>query len=239
VRSDPHRPPCIWRQVDRGRIVAAVRFGPDYEETRRLADGTLVRLRLLRPTDRAKLLAGFAELSEASRYSRFFTAMPELPERMLERLLHTDDRNHVAIAAEAGDVAPDSAPGYGVARFLRLEETPDVAEAAVVVVDRMQRRGLGKLLLSRLAAAARERGITRFRAEVLRTNHAVVSLLDGVDGAEAPRFDGPVAIYELGLPGHGEEEAHHGPLFGFLRLAASGLDVLLRRLLPDRHPPSP
>jgi GNAT superfamily N-acetyltransferase len=232
------RPRPRWREVARRRIVTAVRFGHDYVEVHRLADGTAVRLRLLRPADRAKLLAGFAELSEASRYSRFFTAMPELPDRMLERLLHTDDWNHLAIVAEAADVATESAAGYGVARFLRLEETPDVAEAAVVVVDRMQRRGLGKLLLSRLAAAARERGIMRFRAEVLRSNHAVVSLLDGLDGADAPHFEGSVAIYELGLPGRGEEDAHHGPLFGFLRLAASGLEVVLRRLLPERHPPS-
>jgi GNAT superfamily N-acetyltransferase len=216
-----------------------VRFGRDYEEIRRLADGTAVRLRLLRPDDRAKLLAGFAELSDASRYARFFTAMPELPDRMLERLLHTDDQNHVAIAAEAGDVVSAAAPGYGVARFLRLEETPDVAEAAIVVVDRMQRRGLGKLLLARLAAAARERGITRFRAEVLRTNHAIVSLLDEVAGDAQTHFDGPVAIYELALPGRHEDEAEHGPLFGFLRLAATGLQVLLRRLLPEHHAPSP
>jgi GNAT superfamily N-acetyltransferase len=212
-----------------------VRFGPDYEEVRRLADGTSVRLRLLRADDRAKLLAGFAELSDASRYTRFFTAMPELPDKMVERLLHTDGWNHVAIAAEAGDVDPASAPGYGVARFLRLEETPDVAEAAVVVVDRMQRRGLGKLLLARLAAAARERGVTRFRAEVLRTNHAVVSLLDDLDGQAHPRFDGSVAIYELALPAANEADVHHGPLFGFLKLAATGLEFLLRRLLPERH----
>jgi hypothetical protein len=57
-----------------------VRFGTDYEETRRLADGTSVRLRLLRREDRAKLLAGFARLSDESRYSRFFTATPRLSE---------------------------------------------------------------------------------------------------------------------------------------------------------------
>ena len=216
-----------------------MRFGPEYEEIRRLADGTRVRLRLLGPDDRAKLLAGFAELSDASRYSRFFTAMPELPERMLDRLLHTDGMNHLAIAAEAGDVPSASAPGYGVARFLRLEETPDVAEAAVVVVDRMQRRGLGTLLLARLAAAARERGITRFRAEVLRTNHAVVALLEDVGEHADVRFDGPVAIYELALPGRHEEEAHHGPLFGFLKLAAAGLQVLLRRVLPEQRESAP
>lgn len=220
-----------------------MRFGPDYEEVRRLADGTAVRLRLLRPEDRPKLLAGFDELSDASRYARFFTAMPELPERMLDRLLHPDGRDHLAIAAEAGDVPSADAQGYGVARFVRLPESPDVAEAAVVVIDRMQRRGLGTLLLARLAAAARERGITRFRAEVLRTNQAVVSLLDGLHAGADPHFDGPVASYELALPAppdeHVDEHAHDGALFTFLKLAATGLQVLLRRLLPDDGAPAP
>jgi len=69
----------------------------------------------------------------------------------------------------------------GIARFIRLKDDPAVAEAAVTVVDHMQRRGLGKLLVSALAQAARERGITRFRAEVLRTNEAMLALLRELD----------------------------------------------------------
>ena len=80
-----------------------MRFGTDYEETRRLPDGTRVRLRLLGPGDRAKLLAGFERLSDESRYARFFTAMPRLSETMLDRLLDTDGWKHLAIVAEAGD----------------------------------------------------------------------------------------------------------------------------------------
>jgi GNAT superfamily N-acetyltransferase len=206
----------------------------------RLADGTPVRLRLLRPDDRAKLLAGFARLSDESRYARFFTAMPRLSDTTLDRLLATDGWNHLAIAAEAGDQPPESAAGLGVARFIRLPEAPDVAEAAVAVVDDMQRRGLGTLLLARLAAAARERGIHHFRAEVMRTNQAMVSLLHGIDADAHPTYDGSVAVYDLAVP----DDAHagerpEGPLFGMLRLAASGLHVVLRRLrLADDEPAS-
>jgi len=209
-------------------------------ETRRLADGTTVRLRLLRPDDRAKLLAGFARLSDESRYSRFFTATPRLSETTLDRLLATDGWNHVAIAAEAGDQPPETAEGLGVARFVRLPEAEDVAEAAVAVVDHMQHRGLGTLLLARLAAAARERGIRHFRAEVMRTNQAMVSLLHRIDADAQPTYDGSVAIYDLAVPesAHAEERPQ-GPLLGMLRLAASGLQVVLRRLhLADDEPAS-
>jgi GNAT superfamily N-acetyltransferase len=213
-----------------------VRFGPDYEEHRRLPDGTPVRLRLVGPADREKLLAGFARLSDESRYTRFFTAMPRLPDATLDRLLHTDGWNHLAIGAEADDGPTETAEGYGIARFIRLDEAPDAAEAAVVVVDSMQRRGLGKLLLSRLAAAARERGITHFRAEILRTNQPMIALLHEIDGAAHPTYEGHVAVYDFAVPAHGDDDTHHGPLFGVLRLAAAGLQVALRRLLPAAPP---
>lgn len=209
-----------------------MRFGPDYVEDRRLADGTAVRLRLLTPGDRAKLRDGFDHLSPESRYTRFFAAMPRLSETTLDRLLDTDDWNRLAIVAEAGDRPMADAAGYGIARFTRLDDST-AAEAAVVVVDDMQRRGLGKLLLARISAAARERGVTHFRAEVLRSNQAMMALLHDVDHSARAAFDGPVAVYDLPLPEFGERDAQHGTLFHMLRLAASGLQVVLRRLIPE------
>lgn len=207
-----------------------LRFGPTWSEERRLADGTKVRLRLLRREDRQWLLAGFERLSPESRYLRFFAATPRLPESVLRRLLDTDGWNHLAIAAEAEADGEAVAEGVGVARMIRLKDAPDTAEAAVTVVDHMQRRGLGKLLLSRLAAAARERGITRFRAEVLRTNTPMKALLRDLDETARPvRDDGSVAVYELVLPEPVTEEML-GPLFDLLKLAGAGVEVLLRWL---------
>ncbi|HUE29393.1 MAG TPA: GNAT family N-acetyltransferase, partial [Verrucomicrobiae bacterium] len=134
-----------------------MRFTGDYSSTHRLTDGTPVRLRLLRRADRKKLVAAFDRLSPESRYRRFFTAMPRLPDKLLRRLLDTDGWNHVAIGAETMTEDPAEGEGVGIARFIRLKDQPTVAEAAVTVVDHMQRRGLGKLLVSALAAAARER----------------------------------------------------------------------------------
>ncbi len=190
-----------------------MRFTGDYSSTHRLADGTPVRLRLLRRADREKLVAAFDRLSPESRYRRFFTAMPRLPEKLLRSLLDIDGWNHVAIGAETVTTDPAEAEGVGIARFIRLKDEPAVAEAAVTVVDHMQRRGLGKLLVSALAQAARERGITRFRAEVLRTNEAM-----------------SLATYDLALPEPPAEERMTGPVYGLLRLAAAGLQVALRRL---------
>ena len=72
----------------------------DEGTTHRLADGTLVRTRPLRPDDREKLRNGFARLSPESKYRRFFSAPATLSEASLDYLTTTDGRDHVAIGAE-------------------------------------------------------------------------------------------------------------------------------------------
>ena len=162
----------------------------------RLADATEATIRMLSPEDRESFLAGFERLSRESRYLRFFTAMPRLPDSMLHRLLSTDGTDHVALAAWCNGNADMI---VGVARFVRLRKGGDTAEAAVAVVDHMQRRGIAWLLLSHLAEAARERGILRFRAEVLSANHAVRALLRDLVKATPVAVDGNI-VYDVEVP---------------------------------------
>ena len=183
-----------------GSRAERLRFGEHWAAVHRLGDGTNTRLRLLCAEDRDLLLEGFEKLSSESRYRRFFTAMPRLPENILQRLLRVDGWNHVAVAAEAATHGSGGEEPFGVARFIRLSEMSATAEAAVAVVDHMQGRGLGKLLLSALAAAARERGITKFRAEVLRSNEAVKALLRRLGESLQPvSADSVTAVYEVNL----------------------------------------
>ena len=184
----------------------------------RLADGTAVTVRMLRPEDREAFLAGFARLSPRSRYLRFFTAMPRLPESVLRRLLDTDGIDHVALAAWRS-VGGDAVEAIGVARLIRLAAASDTAEAAVAVVDHMQARGVGGALLADLCEAARERGIRRFRAEVMLENHAVAALLHELDASAKPvAVEGDVAVYEFDVPSAAEGPA--GVVFRMLRSIA-------------------
>jgi GNAT superfamily N-acetyltransferase len=203
-----------------------LRFTDEWSAVERLSDGTKVRLRLLRRGDRKPLVEGFDSLSEETRYRRFFTAMPRLTESMIRKLLDVDGENRVALVAEAAEGEAEPRGFWGIARFSRLLESPDLAEAAVAVVDPLQRRGLGKLLLTRLADAARERGITHFQAEIQRTNEPMNALLHDLDATARPSFRGTLAVYDVVLPEAGEES---GPLFQFLRAAAEGISFALRR----------
>ena len=107
-----------------------------------------------------------------------------------------DGTDHVALAAWCNGNADMI---VGVARFVRLRKGGDTAEAAVAVVDHMQRRGIAWLLLSHLAEAARERGILRFRAEVLSANHAVRALLRDLVKATPVAVDGNI-VYDVEVP---------------------------------------
>ena len=72
-------------------------------------------VRALCPDDAPALAEGFEQLSEASRYRRFFTAKPHLSEQSLAFLTAIDHHDHEALVA----VEPDSGQLLGVARFIR------------------------------------------------------------------------------------------------------------------------
>ncbi|MBN6041574.1 bifunctional GNAT family N-acetyltransferase/acetate--CoA ligase family protein [Amycolatopsis sp. 195334CR] len=132
-----------------------------------LSDGGTVHLRPVVPDDADGLVALHGRLSERTRYLRYFGAYPRIPQRDLERFSRVDHHDRVAFAAMLGDNI------VAVGRYERLDRGPS-AEVAFVVDDAHQGRGLGSILLEHLAAAASERGLRRFVAEVLAENPQMV-----------------------------------------------------------------
>jgi RimJ/RimL family protein N-acetyltransferase len=134
-----------------------------------LSDGSTVYLRQIRPEDAAAIVAMHSRFSERTRYLRYFGAYPQIPPRDLERFTTVDHHDRVAFVALLGDDI------IAVARYERIDGG-DSAEVAFVVEDAHQSRGLGPILLEHLAAAARERGVARFVAEVLAENSAMLGV---------------------------------------------------------------
>jgi GNAT superfamily N-acetyltransferase len=91
-------------------------------------------------------------------------------------------------------------PGVGAARWIRLREAPEEAEAAVTVADEFQGRGIGTALLWVLARSALERGVVAFRVAVLGDNHPMLHVLNEA-GARVGRWESGVAEYLVPLAG--------------------------------------
>ncbi len=206
-----------------------VHTGPSFRQEHALADGRQVVLRHVRPGDAAELQRAFERLSPESRYRRFFGGLMHLTEPMLRYLTDVDGRDHVAIVATIESPDLKTERGLGVARFVRMKDEPTVAEAAVTVVDDAQRKGLGRLLATTLAEAARERGVRTFRADVLAENEPMRAIMQEIGAVERGRDSG-VVTYDVNLDTI--VHAPGGPLDRLLRAAASSMAVLLRRLGP-------
>ena len=185
-------------------------FTLDYEERAQLRDGTPIVLRLLRPEDRELLKQGFERLSPESRYTRFFAPKLTLTDDELRYLCEIDQESHFAIGAlrtgENGEPV-----GMGIARFIALRDEPGVAEAAITVADEAQGRGLGRLLFLRLCAAARERGIAKFKCEVLGTNAGMKHLLDAIAPDRRIEVTQGVMTFELAVPDVSATATSGGP----------------------------
>ncbi len=127
-------------------------------------------LRPIQPSDDTKLLDLYYRLSPQSLYNRFFT-IPKPDPDYAAYLANVDAINHVALIGEIDDKI------VAVGRFVRKDDAPDVAEASFTVADAWQGKGLGSLMLERLATLARQQGIRVFECQVLAENHRMMKML--------------------------------------------------------------
>ena len=134
-----------------------------------LTDGGTAHLRPITPEDADRLRAFHSRLSQETVYNRFFAYRPSLSDADVARFTQVDHDERVALVATLHDDI------IGVVRYDRLPGGAD-AEVAFVVEDPHQGRGLGAVLLEHLAAAARERGIECFVADVLPTNRPMLAV---------------------------------------------------------------
>jgi len=145
-----------------------------YFATEVLRGGTTVRIRSIRPDDKAKLLDHFNRLSEQSRRYRFFGGRKSLSDRELKRLTELDFVNHVGLALTMSIGGIEQF--IGVARYLRGSDLSR-AEIALAILDDYQGRGIGPLLIHHLARIASAHGIQTFEANVLGGNDRMLRVI--------------------------------------------------------------
>lgn len=157
----------------------------------RLRDGRDVTIRPIRPEDEPLILALHAAHSENTIRMRFFGMVKTLSRESLVRLCHIDYDRQMALTAVLHEKGEPRL--LGVSRYYLYPET-GTAEFALVVSDAYQRQGLGRHLMQRLIAIARERGVQRLVGQVLAENTPMLRLLKSLGFSSLALKDGAVDV---------------------------------------------
>jgi len=147
-----------------------------------LADGGVVHLRPARLDDEAAIRAMHRRLSPETIRFRFFEAFPRLLDHDVDRVITADRRDRVALLATLGEDV------VGLAYYSRARDRRE-AEVAFLIEDAHQGRGLGSVVLEHLAVIGREAGLSRFTADVLPDNQAMVAVFREVGFDVKAAFD--------------------------------------------------
>jgi|SRR5215212_4058285 GNAT superfamily N-acetyltransferase len=160
-----------------------------------LRDGACVPVREIRAEDAGALQRLVARSSERSIELRFFGPLKELSEERARRFAEVDGVDRFALVALDPE---DEGELVAVVRY-ELEAGTDGAEYAALVEDRFQGRGLGIGLTRQLIEAARERGLKRLHALVMRENKSMLSLLRSLELPEHARWENGLEHVEIDL----------------------------------------
>jgi GNAT superfamily N-acetyltransferase len=184
-----------------------------------------VAVRAVTSDDKEAIRSAFQRLSPESRYRRFLSLAETLSDGQLRYLTELDHHDHEALIA----YEPETRNGIAVARFVRSPADPRIAEAAVVVGDAWQGKGLGTALSALLAQRAREEGIERFDATLLAGNDQMLHVIDSLGPSRLLAQDGPTITVEVDI----SHETLPPHMRGVLRAVARGDAELAPRELDD------
>lgn len=139
----------------------------------RLRDAGTVVLRPIRPEDAEMEMAFVEALSPQSRRMRFQSALRTLTPSMLARFTQIDYDHEMALVAIEGEGAAERM--VGVVRYIEMPDARS-CEYAIVVADDYQGRGLGRRMMERIIALARERGLEEMVGFVLAANDGMLDM---------------------------------------------------------------
>lgn len=162
-----------------------------------LRDGGTARIRPITADDAGRLVSFYEQVSDESKYYRFFAPYPRLSAKDVHRFTHHDFVDRVGLAATVGGEF------IATVRYDRIDDRglpasapADEAEVAFLVQDAHQGRGVASALLEHIAAVARERDIRRFAAEVLPANTKMIKVFTDAGYTQKRSFeDGSVRLH--------------------------------------------
>ena len=168
--------PRRCRPASQRNVTDASGYPTDLEAHLTLDDDRRIRIRALHVREADPVHALHARLSPETRYLRFLSPMPSLPDSFVPHLTSTDYRRHLAVIAEDETAGRDEP--VALASFGAVDD--DTVEVAIVVQDEWQGHGVGTALVKVLLDAAEDRGFHRFVASMTSENLVMRKLLNRI-----------------------------------------------------------
>ena len=167
-------------------IPSSLGMYPEQYEVRERFGDREVLFRPLRPTDEPLLKDLFYSLSDESVYRRYFTVIKYMPHERLQQELDLDYETRMAIAAVVEEDGVEEM--IGLARYV-LDPSTGYADAAFLVRDDWQGKGIGGFLVRHLIHIARDRGVRGITATVMPDNRPMLHLFHKLGHTVETRFE--------------------------------------------------
>jgi acetyltransferase len=166
-------PAVVGKSVEPYSHLALRPYPEMYVKTIELGDGTMVRLRPIKPEDEPLWMAMLASCSRETIYSRFRHFFQWQSHDVAARYCYIDYDREIAIVAELGEGESRKLLGVG-----RLIADPDheTVEYAVLVIDAWQKRELGSMLTDHCLDIAHRWKLKRVVAQTTTENHPMISV---------------------------------------------------------------
>jgi acetyltransferase len=178
---------------DRLAHLAIRPYPKELEERVTLNDGRHMLLRPIVPEDEPALDRAFARLDPEEIRNRFLQPMRTLNHMLAARFTQLDyDREMALVLTE------DGIPGHqDIHAVVRLSADPDnvQAEFAIIVQHQFAGQGLGRLLMERILAHARARGIGTVWGVTLRDNQRMRALARALGFKQSPEEGDPSLVH--------------------------------------------
>ena len=137
-----------------------------------LRDGTTTTIRIAQPADRESMARFFASLSKRANLQRFFSFAQPSAQLVESFCDNSEPRKRLSLIVTRSSNSSSRIIATG--NYIARDET--TAEVAMAVDDRFQGKGIGMLLLERLAVLAASHGFRRFWALTMVENQPMLQV---------------------------------------------------------------
>jgi len=160
------------------------------EEVRQIA-GETVTIRPAKPVDERRIQEHYYNLDKSDVVSRFFHEKTSFVRNQVEGISQIDYVKNLSILAVVGEF------GFGkvvaVGEYL-IDDSKNMAEVAFSVNREWQGKGMARILMQKLAEAARENGIAGLIAYTSHDNAAMINLFKTLPYKVKTTFDDDVLV---------------------------------------------